>query len=256
MRTRLALSVLVVALAPASAAAQRPIGSGQVFGDERAPRQLCFGRPCAPGGVSRRRGLIGWSEIAGRGGPRARLATPARARSGATPTAPARTSSVAREAPSGGASPGALQLVYAGTLDGDGALNGVLLRGAIHLLDVLALELAGGSLAGRTGVDDTRVDVPMMAGLRVQAPLRHRVARLYGAIATGLVLRTTPGRDDVDPMAVWPFAVGAGLELGFPVRGRVALGVVFDVRLNIRVPVGGDASVGPAWSAGLSASWY
>jgi hypothetical protein len=251
VRATLALA-LALCLAPAGAAAQGPIGAERVFG-RSPPQRLCFGRPC-PGSLRRgpHRDLIGWAQIRMEGW--APPATPDRSARERPATDVEEPGEVEEPAPH--PSPGALHLAYLGALDSEGALHGLTVRGALHLYDVLALELAAGVLAGRLQDHRTRVELPLTVGLRVQAPLRRRIARLYGVVGTGLLLRTTPDRADHDPVAIWPLQVGAGLELGFPVGG-VSLGVVFDVRLDVRVPVAdGDASVGPAWSAGLSLSWY
>lgn len=265
VRSLATLALVLASVAPIGAAAQAPIRTERVF-ERPPPAARCGDRPCPPPRGSGR-DLVDWPHVHPRGGPArpaARGGAPPRRlvrwpqvdRRGWTPPAAARREAGPRDAPARRPAPGAFHLVYGGVVDARGVLHGVLVRGALHLHEPLALELTGGVLAG--GLDDnhTRIELPLTVGLRVHAPLRRRIARVYGAIATGVLLRTTPARRDTDPTAVWPLQAGAGLELGFPV-GSVSLGVVVDGRLDVRVPVSeGDASVGAAWNAGLSLSWF
>lgn len=240
-----ALALLV--LAPVGAAAQgAPLGADRIFQGRSAP-QDCWGRPCPEPRSDVRFGrrpagaLFTWERIhVPDWSPSRSVQRAPTARSGRAPS-----------------SPGAFHLVYLGALDGEGDVHGLGVRGALMLHDVIALELSAAGLGGNQSDGSARLEIPVMAGLRVQVPVRVPLARFYGVAATGVMLRTTPHRADPDPIAVFPLQIGAGMEIGFPIAPRLAVGVVFDVRLDVRVPIGElPASAGPAWSGGLAVSWY
>lgn len=244
-----ALALLV--LAPVGAAAQGPpLGADRVFRGRSEP-QDCWGRPCPepPDGVRFGRrasgALFTWDRIHVRGWSPAETVQRA-------PAAPA-----PRAGRAAATDPGALHLVYMGALDSEGDVHGLGVRAALALLDVIALELSAGGLGGSQSDGSSRLELPVLAGIRVQVPVRVPLARFYGVAATGVLLRTTPHRADPDPIAIFPLQIGAGMEIGFPIAPRLAVGVVFDVRLDVRVPIGDlPASAGPAWSGGLALSWY
>jgi len=240
-----ALTLLL--LAPAGASAQRsPLGADRIFDGAPATGD-CWGRPCPTPrndvrwGRPRADALLTWDRIYVPGWRPSEVAGEASRPSGR------------REAPR----PGAFHLVYLGALDAEGDVHGMGMRAAITLHDVIALELTAAGLGGSQSDGSARLETPLLAGVRVQVPVRVPLARFYGAAATGLMLRTTPHRADPDPVAIFPLQIGAGMEVGFPISPRLAIGVVFDVRLDVRVPIASlPASAGPAWSGGLAVSWY
>lgn len=155
-------------------------------------------------------------------------------------------------------SPGVIALGYQGGWDGVSAdvYSGGLLRTTAHFTDVYYLEITLG-VSGRSQPDRTTlVEVPLLLGFRIMAPIEHQVLRMYGTLATGLMVHTIVERR-VGAWVVLPIELGGGLEVGGPVGESMSIGAFFDVRAVARLPFENEpVSIGIGWSSGLGIYWF
>lgn len=149
--------------------------------------------------------------------------------------------------------PGTLQLAYTGAFDGSNVLHGGALRFTGHIEDVWFIEAEIGGKGARASALDIG-EFQFVLGPRVMAPIIPSVLRLYGVLATGIVLRSIGNGVG---WGIWPLQLGGGLEVGAPLTDNWSIGGFIDVRGELRVPFERDAaSFGFTWSAGLAIMWF
>lgn len=153
--------------------------------------------------------------------------------------------------------PGTFALAYLGSWDDHAVWSGGGLRFTGHLVDFAFLEVTLGVL-GRTW-DATRdlIELPLLVGFRMAAPVSTPMVRVYGTFGTGIALHTLTNLPDSVVWGVLPVEAGGGLELGGPLDERFSIGGFLDVRFAMRVPFEReDFSLGVSWSAGVAFLWF
>ncbi len=145
--------------------------------------------------------------------------------------------------------PGTLQLAYTGAFDGASVLHGGAFRFTGHIEDVWFIEAEiGGKGAPNLG------EFQFALGPRVMAPIIPSVMRLYGTLATGIIVRAIGDRNS---WGIWPLQLGGGIEVGAPLTENWSIGGFIDVRGELRVPFERDpVSLGFTWSAGAAFMWF
>lgn len=149
--------------------------------------------------------------------------------------------------------PGTLQLAYTGSFDGTNVLHGGAFRFTGHIEDVWFIE---GEIGGK-GTSTPAFNIgefQFVLGPRVMAPVVPSVLRLYGTLATGIILRSIGDRNN---WGIWPLQFGGGIEVGAPIEENWSIGGFIDVRGELRIPFERDPiSLGFTWSGGVAFMWF
>jgi hypothetical protein len=149
--------------------------------------------------------------------------------------------------------PGSAHVAYTGVFDGTHVLHGGALRFTGHIEENWFIE---GQFGGQFATTPTFAigEFQAVLGPRVTATLVPSVARLYGALATGIVVRSIGDRNT---WGIWPLQLGGGLEFGSPLTPHWSIGGFVDMRAELRIPFERDPlSIGFTWSAGLAFMWF